>query len=101
MHLGRVEETLLGRNMDELLQEASTDLAAICGHVGNAFTGLHALLDEDMRGTSPRAGGSSVTELFRTRSSRPKVLSRGNRWRSRRGPELRHGKPASAEDARQ
>ena len=81
MHLGRVEETLLGRNMDELLQDASTDLAAICGHVGNAFTGLHALLGEDMRGTSPRAGGSSVTELFRTRSSRPKVLSRGNRWR--------------------
>ena len=76
MHLGRVEEWLPGQTMIDLLREPSTDLPGIAGHIGRALSRLHSLLGNEAQD----GGASSVSGLFRS-PLKPKVLSRGRRWR--------------------
>eukprot|EP01043_Picozoa_sp_COSAG02_P018694 COSAG02_NODE_879_length_16244_cov_15.397956_8_plen_771_part_00 len=76
MHLGRVEEWLPGETMSDLLLEPSTDLPGIAGHIGRALSRLHLLLGNEAKD----GGASNVSGLFRS-PLKPKLLSRGRRWR--------------------
>lgn len=76
VHLGRVEEWLPGRTMADLLTASTTDLPAVAGHIGYSLGGLHALLDTEAK----EGGSSNVAQLFSS-PLKPKVLSRGKRWR--------------------